>query len=118
MIDHVRRRAPQIELGNLDVARDFSDVRMVVDAYARLLEEPAAIGGTFNVCSGEAISLGQVLDSVRRLSGHDFAVRVNPAFVRADEVKTLCGDATRIQSVIGPLARVPLDETLRWMLAA
>lgn len=118
IIDHVRRGAPQIELGNLDVARDFSDVRMVVDAYARLLEEPAAIGGTFNVCSGEAISLGQVLDSVRRLSGHDFAVRVNPAFVRAEEVKSLCGDATRIQSVIGPLARIPLDETLRWMLAA
>ncbi|WP_062732352.1 NAD-dependent epimerase/dehydratase family protein [Sphingobium abikonense] len=118
IIDHVRRRAPEIELGNLDVARDFSDVRMVVDAYARLIEEPAAIGGTFNVCSGEATSLGQLLDSIRRLSGRDFKVRVNPAFVRADEVKSLCGDASRIESVIGPLARVPLDDTLQWMLTA
>lgn len=116
IVDHVRRRAPEIELGNLDVARDFSDVRTVVDAYARLIVAPGAIGGTFNVCSGEAVSLQQVLDSVRRLSGHDFAVRVNPAFVRADEVKSLCGDATRIEAVIGPLDRVPLDGTLRWML--
>ncbi|MEE2742245.1 MAG: NAD-dependent epimerase/dehydratase family protein [Pseudomonadota bacterium] len=118
IVDHVRHHAPDIELGNLDVARDFSDVRMVVDAYARLIEEPAAIGGTFNVCSGEATSLGQLLDSIRRLSGHDFAVRVNAAFVRADEVKSLCGDAARIEAVIGPLARVPLDETLQWMLTA
>jgi nucleoside-diphosphate-sugar epimerase len=116
IVDHVRRRAPEIELGNLDVARDFSDVRMVVDAYARLLETPAAVGGTFNVCSGHATSLHEVLDSVRRLSGHDFAVRVNPAFVRADEVKSLCGDATRIEAVIGALDHVPLDDTLRWML--
>ncbi|MCI4588655.1 GDP-mannose 4,6-dehydratase [Sphingobium sp. BYY-5] len=118
IIDHVRRGAPVIELGNLDVARDFSDVRMVVDAYARLLAAPAAIGGTFNVCSGEAISLQHVLDTVRALSPHEFGVRVNPAFVRADEVKTLCGSAARIESVIGPLSRIPLDETLSWMLRA
>ncbi|NWK95293.1 GDP-mannose 4,6 dehydratase [Sphingobium lactosutens] len=118
IVDHVRQRAPEIELGNLDVARDFSDVRMVVDTYARLLETPAAIGGTFNVCSGRATSLHAVLDAVRRISGHDFAVRVNPAFVRADEVKSLCGNAARIESVIGPLRHVPLDDTLTWMLTA
>lgn len=118
IVDHVRRRAPEIELGNLDVARDFSDVRMLVDAYARLLDAPGAIGGTFNVCSGQAVTLNAVLDSVRRISGHDFAVRVNPAFVRADEVRTLCGSAARIESVIGPLARRPLDDTLGWMLTA
>lgn len=118
IVDHVRRRAPEIELGNLDVARDFSDVRTLVDAYARLLETPAAIGGTFNVCSGRATSLHEVLDAVRRISGHDFAIRVNPAFVRADEVKSLCGNAGRIESAIGALKHVPLEETLHWMLTA
>jgi GDP-6-deoxy-D-talose 4-dehydrogenase len=118
IVAHARRRATAIELGNLDVARDFSDVRMVVDAYARLLDTPEAIGGTFNICSGIATSLQDILDSVRRISGHDFGVRVNPAFVRTDEVKTLCGNAARIESMIGPLARVPLEETLRWMLTA
>src|SRR5690349_11228334 len=88
IVSHARRRAPEIELGNLDVARDFSDVRGVVDAYARLLETPQAIGGTFNICSGRATPLSEVIELVSEIAGHEFAVRVNPAFVRADEVKT------------------------------
>ncbi|WP_203564011.1 hypothetical protein [Deefgea sp. CFH1-16] len=76
-----------IELGNLDVSRDFSDVRMVVSAYRRLLETPAAIGGTFNVCSGEAFSLAEVIAILAKLSNHELEVRVNPAFVRANEIK-------------------------------
>ena len=116
IIAHVRGGAQEIELGNLDVARDFSDVRTVVRVYARLLETPAAIGTTVNVCSGQSTSLGEVLDMVRRLSGHDFKVRVNPALVRADEVKKLCGTAARLEAMIGPLGMPPLEETLRWML--
>lgn len=118
IIDHVRRGAAEIELGNMDIARDFSDVRMVVDAYARLLDAPAAIGGTFNVCSGHATSLHDLIDAVRTVSGHDFTVRTNPAFVRQDEVKALCGSTARIESVIGPLSHIPLSDSLRWMLTA
>ena len=118
IIDHVRRGAAEIELGNMDIARDFSDVRMVVDAYARLLDAPAAIGGTFNVCSGHATSLHELIDAVRTVSGHDFTVRTNPAFVRQDEVKALCGSTARIESVIGPLSHIPLSDSLRWMLTA
>lgn len=116
IVDHIRRKAPQIELGNLDVARDFSDVRTIVDAYARLLVTPAAIGKTLNVCSGRATSLREVLDMARKLSGHDFTVSVNPAFVRSNEVKALCGDPSRLESIIGPLNRPSLEETLGWML--
>lgn len=79
---------------------------------------PAAIGETYNVCSGRGTSLGEILDLVRRLSGHDFVVRVNPAFVRADEVKVLVGSAARLEALIGPLAMPPLEDTLRWMLEA
>jgi nucleoside-diphosphate-sugar epimerase len=116
IVSHARKRAVEIELGNLDVARDFSDVRTVVDAYARLLAAEKAVGGTFNVCSGRATSLGEVLDMVRRISGHDLQVRVNPAFVRPDEVRSLSGSAARLESVIGPTERRPLEDTLRWML--
>lgn len=105
-----------IELGNIDVARDFSDVRAVVDSYARLLDTPAAIGGLFNVCSGEARSLAEVIALVQKLSGHHMDVTVNPAFVRLDEVKTLCGSRAQLGSVIGPLAMPPLEDTIAWML--
>ncbi len=116
IVDHIRQGAPTIELGNIDIARDFSDVRAVVDAYVRLLETPAAIGQTLNVCSGRAVSLREIIDALQRLSGHEMDVKINPAFVRANEVKSLCGSRARLESVIGPVAMPPLDETLTWML--
>ena len=117
IVSHVKRAAPMIELGNLDVARDFSDVRMVVQAYLRLLQSPAAAGQTFNVCSSKAYTLTEVLNLVRAVSGRDFEVRVNPAFVRANEVKTLLGSRAKLESCVGALDAFELRDTLRWMLA-
>jgi GDP-6-deoxy-D-talose 4-dehydrogenase len=116
IVAHARARREVIELGNVDVARDFSDVRALVDAYARLLEEPRAIGGTFNVCSGKAVTLREVLSLVEEISGHRMELRINPAFIRSNEVRTLSGSAARLEEVIGPLHRIPLADTLRWML--
>lgn len=117
IVRHVRDRSAVIELGNVDVARDFTDVRVVVDAYARLIESTEATGGTFNVCSGRAVSISELLVMVEQVSGHNLEVRINPAFVRHDEVKTLAGSSARLQKIIGDLKKVPLRETLRWMLA-
>lgn len=118
IVDHARGRASVLELGNLDIERDFSDVRTVADAYVRLLGKKSAVGGTFNVCSGRPVALRDVVERVRRLSGHSFEIRINPAFVRVDEVRTLSGSAARLEEIIGPLEHIPLDETLRWMLTA
>lgn len=117
IIAHIRAKAPFVELGNLDVARDFSDVRTVVDAYARLLDSSAATGEVFNVCSGHALSLRKLIDTALDLTGQRLEVRVSPEFVRPNEVAVLCGSPAKIESVIGPLIHVPLEDTLRWMLA-
>jgi nucleoside-diphosphate-sugar epimerase len=115
IVDHFRRRAPVLELGNLDVERDFSDVRMVVDCYARLLraEQPSKV---FNVCSGQGYTLREVLSMVTELAGYAPEIRVNPAFVRANEVKKLVGSRQALEGAIGPVDPIPLRETLRWML--
>ena len=89
---------------------------MVVEYYKRLLECPAARGQTFNVCSGRAYSLQQVLEMVRALSGHEFEVRVNSAFVRANEVKSLWGSRDKLLNMVGAVSDIPLRDTLRWML--
>lgn len=115
MVEHAERKAPVIELGNLDVDRDFSDVRDVAAAYVRLLEL-APVGGVFNVGSGRTHSLRDVIDRVQAISGHTMQVRVNPAFVRANEVRTLRADTTALEAAIGEWRQHSLDDTLRWML--
>ncbi|PXX38786.1 GDP-D-mannose dehydratase [Undibacterium pigrum] len=115
IINHYRRQASEIELGNLDVARDFSDVRNVAVAYARLLEKAPA-GETFNICSGTAYSLRDVLQMASELAGYEIKVRVNPAFVRANDVHKLMGNGGRLQACIGDLPHIALRDTLAWML--
>ncbi len=115
IIAHARRFAPTIELGNLDVARDFSDVRTVVKAYSALLRK-APRGQTFNICSGHAHTLREVITMVEEISSHMMQVRVNPAFVRPNEIHILKGDPSKLQHSIGTLPQIPLRETLAWML--
>lgn len=116
IVDHARRGVCRIELGNLDVARDISDVRMVVDAYQRLLECPQSPGKTFNICSGRATDLRDIVAMVSEIADHPFDIATNPAFVRAGEVRSLCGDPSFIERTIGPLNHIPLRQTLEWML--
>ncbi len=118
IVNHFVRRADIIELGNLDVSRDFSDVRDVVDAYVRLLHTPDASGQTLNVCSGSATSLRDVLTMAEAMTGHSLTVSVNPEFVRANEVPRLLGDATRLQGLTGWRPQYDLASTLRWMTEA
>ncbi|MGB4468926.1 MAG: NAD-dependent epimerase/dehydratase family protein [Azovibrio sp.] len=117
IVAHFRRRAERIELGNLDVWRDFSDVRAVAEAYRRLLEADAA-GQVVNICSGRTLSLRQVLALAEGITGHAIEVEVNPAFVRAGEVHTLGGNPARLRRLIGAWDSPPLEETLAWMLEA
>lgn len=117
IVSHFRRKAPLIELGNLDVSRDFTDVRALVEAYRRLLECDSA-GETVNICSGRSHSLGEVIALCEQLSGHQLEVRVNPAFVRSNEVKSLWGSAAHLRELIGEWQTPELKDTLSWMLTS
>ncbi|MFO1397106.1 MAG: NAD-dependent epimerase/dehydratase family protein [Burkholderiales bacterium] len=118
IVRHFAQRADTIELGNVDVERDFTDVRVVVDAYCRLLETPAAAGQMFNVCSGRATAVRSIVTTLEAMTGHAMTIRVNPAFVRAGEPARITGSAARLTATIGPLLDVPLGETLGAMLEA
>ncbi|MBD8532867.1 MULTISPECIES: NAD-dependent epimerase/dehydratase family protein [unclassified Massilia] len=115
IVAHFRRRERSIELGNLAISRDFSDVRMVARSYRRLLAA-APRGEAFNICSGRSNSLAEVIDLASGIAGYRIEVQVNPAFVRANDVLTLSGSNAKLAGVIGPLDPPPLAETLRWML--
>ena len=106
----------EIELGNLDVARDFSDVRDVVTAYLRLLiTDTTAL--TYNICSGTAISLLAVIETLNELAGYEMQLCVNQDFVRNDEIKTLYGSPALLEAAVGNYRKYTLTDTLAWMLA-
>lgn len=118
IVRHFAQRADAIELGNVDVVRDFLDVRTVVDAYARLLAAPAAPGQTFNVCSGRGIAIREIVGTLEAVTGHRMAIRVNPQFVRPGEARRIVGSPARLVGAIGELLPIPLATTLADMLDA
>ncbi|MHB8311623.1 NAD-dependent epimerase/dehydratase family protein [Metallibacterium sp.] len=119
IVGHFRHGARVIELGNTHVARDFSDVREVARCYRKLVQTPAAIGRTLNVCSGRLTTLDEVLQLMQHIAGYAIGVRVNPAFVRGNEIARLRGSDARLRAVLDDApGGIPLRETLRWMFAA
>lgn len=115
IVDHFRRRAETIDLGNTHVVREYGDVRRTVAAYTRL----AARSGDnriYNIATGTGVTLDEVIAHCSAITGHSLHVVVNPRFVRSNEVHTLIGSPARIESYLGPLPRYSIEETLRWML--
>ena len=117
LIDHFRRRATTVALGNLDVEREYNDVRFVCEAYLRLLD-PRVPSGTYNVCTGVTYDLSTVLRTLERMTGHRITVEVDPALVRPNEIRRLCGNPARLEAAVGQLAQPSLMETLTWMIEA
>ena len=119
LVEHFARKAPQIELGNLHVEREFNDVRMVCESYLALLQHGQS-GETYNICSGQTYTLQQVLDTLVQLTGHQLQVNVNPAFVRATEVHKLCGNPQRLHQILAQAgitcSQPSLAQTLQAML--
>jgi nucleoside-diphosphate-sugar epimerase len=121
LVDHFARRAPTISLGNLHVEREFNDVQEVCSMYAQLLQfgEP---GETYNICSGQTHSLLSVIDTLKRISGHQIEVVTSADFVRANEVNRLCGNPARLQALMRKFGastdNVTLEDTLQRMLAS
>jgi len=115
IVDHFRRRAETIDLGNTTVVREYGDVRRTVAAYTRL----AARRGTneiYNVATGTGVTLDEVIAHCSAITGHSLRVVVNPRFVRSNEVHTLIGSPAKIESYLGPLPEYSIEDTLRWML--
>jgi nucleoside-diphosphate-sugar epimerase len=117
IVQHFRERAKFIELGNLNVFRDFSDVDDVVGAYMALLESDVR-SEIVNICSGRGIALLDVVRIMNRLAGYEIEVRVNPEFVRENEVPRLVGSNERLRSLAKLPASRPFAETLKRMYEA
>lgn len=115
IVAHFRDRKETIELGNLDVWREFGDVRSVASVYTTLLKI-CPVGQTLNVCTSKMYSLREVIACCENIMGHNIELRVNPEFIRSNEVKVLSGNNSRLNKIIGDWQLYSLEDTLRWML--
>jgi len=106
------QQEPCVRVGNLDALRDYSDVRDIVAAY-RLLLERGASGATYNVCSGEARSIGSILQELVHQSRTHIEVRVEAARFEPTppDRAALVGDPQQLRA-LGWTPRYPLSATL------
>lgn len=117
IVRHFINKSPIIELGNINVWREFGDVRTVANIYRKLIEIHP-VGKTINICTGEAYSLREVLKIATELTGHHIDIKINPKFVRVNEIERLAGDNTLLASLIAQWKHYSFEETLEWMLAS
>jgi GDP-4-dehydro-6-deoxy-D-mannose reductase len=114
MIEKKRMR-PEIVVGNLDASRDLHDVRDTIRAYTTIVErgEP---GRVYNVCSGQAFKIRDVLDRLVAMSRVPVTVTVDPARYRPSDNLVLWGDRSRIERELGWKPEIQLDQTLTDLL--
>ncbi len=118
IVRHFAEGASVIELGNVDVIRDFLDVRSVVEMYARLISTPDAAGQAVNICSGTGRSIRSIVTALEGVTGRTMEIRVNPQFVRVGEPQQMVGSTARLHALIGAPSAIPFEATLRDMLQA
>ncbi len=110
------RRPPVIDVGNLDVRRDFSDVRDIVRGYAAALLHGRS-GGVYNLCSGRAIAVRDVLAELCAIAGVTLDVREDPARRRPGEISAFWGSADKARTELGWRPEIPWRRTLEDLLA-
>lgn len=115
IVDAFRRNEDVLDLGNLNVFRDFSDVRFVSWAYAELISS-CSKGDVLNFCSGVAYSIGDIVEICSKLTKHRLKVNSKINLRRSNEVLYLKGDPTHMIQVLGRGSTLSMEDTLQWMI--
>jgi GDP-4-dehydro-6-deoxy-D-mannose reductase len=102
---------PVIRVGNVEVKRDFSDVRDVVKAYFLLLKKGKR-GEAYNVCSEKGVSLRKIIDLLLSSSSPGIAVEADPKKFRKAEIPVLIGSSQKIRKDTEWKPEIPLEKTL------
>lgn len=108
--------APVVRMRHRATARDYLDVRDAVRAYRQLIAEGAA-GGVYNVCSGRAVAIGELVDRLLAIAGVTAGIEEMAHGPAAGDIATQAGDAGLLARTIGWSPALPLDRSLADLLA-
>jgi GDP-4-dehydro-6-deoxy-D-mannose reductase len=104
---------PLLVVGNLEASRDFLDVRDVCAAYADLLEGGGEAGEIYNVCSGTATTMREMLRQLIQIARVPVEVREDPNRLRPADIPVSVGSAAKLHAATGWTPRIPLAAALR-----
>ena len=105
------KRPPELQVGNIDVTRDFTDVGDVLNAYQLLLAQ-GSNGEIYNVCSGVERSVRSLLERLLELAGVNARIVTDPSRFRQADQPRVCGSQKKLSRHTGWQPIVPMDETL------
>lgn len=105
-------REPVMKVGNLAAKRDFTDVRDVVKAYVKLIQAGVS-GETYNVGSGDARAIQDILDTIVSMSDCDIRVEIDPNKLRPVDVPIIEADITKLNQLTGWKPEISLEQTIR-----
>lgn len=116
IVKNFHEQRPFIELGNMDVIRDISDVNFVIDCYLRLLESNVH-SEIFNICSGTGYSIMDILEMMCDIAGYRPEIKKNAELVRKSEIHRLVGSNRKLFTAVGEILSIPLSQTLTNMFS-
>jgi GDP-4-dehydro-6-deoxy-D-mannose reductase len=105
------RRPAELRVGNLEARRDLTDVRDTVRAY-RMIVERGVPGRAYNVCTGRAVTIRDLLDMVLARARVPIRVMADPALLRPNDLPLVLGNPQRIRDELGWQPEIPLQRTL------
>lgn len=115
LVSAFKGRKKEISIGDINVRRDYLDVRDVVDAYVIIMDN-FTDGETFNISSGRSILISDIIQKLKALTGHEPALIPEKGLLRKNEISYSEGDSSRIRRMLNWKPRYSLEDTLSWML--
>ena len=104
-----------IPVGNLATRRDYTDVRDIVRAYRRLVEDGVP-GEVYNVCSGHDLAIQDLADHLVSMATRHIELRIDPELLRPVDLPVLRGDASKVAAATGWAPQIPIEQTLADLL--
>lgn len=116
IVNAFKSKKETLELGNLEVSRDFSDVRFIAKAYLKLASQREDFR-ILNLCSGNLVSIKEIISLCTSLTGHRIKVISSPKFRRKNEILELKGDPRNMKKCLGTIRQYSIQDTIAWMLS-
>ncbi len=108
-------KKPELQVGDIDITRDFTDVRDVIKAY-RLLLQKGVNGEVYNICSGKETSIRVIIDTLCRLSNVDVEIKQEKSRLRISENRRIFGNSKKLKEVTGWQPEILLEQSLKDIL--